>query len=126
MSVAFDTLKFVERLEAGGFTHLQAKAAAEAFADATGQELATKRDLKEVETSLQSDMAAVKADIAAVRAELKETERALEAKIENVETRLQAKIETSAAGLKVDILRWLIVTQIGLAGFIFAAMKFVK
>lgn len=47
MSVAFDTLKFVEKLEAGGFTHAQAKAAAEAFAEATSQELVTKSDLKE-------------------------------------------------------------------------------
>lgn len=53
-SVPFDTLKFVERLEAGGFT--QAKAAAKAFAAATAQELATK------------------ADIAAVRADLRERE----------------------------------------------------
>jgi hypothetical protein len=49
VSVAFDTLKFVEKLEAGGFTHEQAKAAAEAFAEATSQELATKSDLRELE-----------------------------------------------------------------------------
>jgi hypothetical protein len=48
-AVAFDTLKFVEKLEAGGFTHAQAKAAAEAFAEATSQELATKADLRELE-----------------------------------------------------------------------------
>ncbi|QGM47557.1 hypothetical protein [Methylocystis heyeri] len=89
-AVAFDALKFVERLEAGGFTHAQAKAAAEAFSEATGQELATKRDLREVET------------------------------------RLEAKIETSVANLKVDILRWLVVTQIALGGFVYAAIKFVK
>jgi len=96
-AVAFDTLKFVERLEAGGFTHSQAKAAAEAFAEAADQELATKRDLKELEMRL-------------------------EARIDRVE----AKIETSAANLKVEILRWLVVTQAALAGFIFAAIKFVK
>lgn len=100
-AVAFDTLKFVERLEAGGFTHTQAKAAAEAFADAVDQELATKRDLEEVETRLES-------------------------RIDRTESRLEAKIETSAANLKVEILRWLVVTQVALAGFIFAAIKFVK
>jgi len=42
------------------------------------------------------------------------------------ESRLEAKIETSAAGVKVEILRWLVVTQIALAGFIFAAIKFVR
>jgi hypothetical protein len=55
-SVPFDTLKFVETLEAGGFTHAQAKAAAQAFAEATSQELATKHDLKEVETRLSSEI----------------------------------------------------------------------
>jgi hypothetical protein len=50
-TVPFDTLKFVERLEAGGFSHAQAKAAAEAFTEATAQELATKSDLRETEPS---------------------------------------------------------------------------
>lgn len=89
-AVAFDTLKFVEKLEAGGFTHTQAKAAAEAFAEATGQELATKSDLRETEI------------------------------------RLEAKIETMGANLKIEILRWLIVTQLALAGFVFAAIKFAR
>lgn len=53
-AVAFDTLKFVETLEAGGFTHAQAKAAAEAFAEATRQELATKGDVRETELRLDA------------------------------------------------------------------------
>ena len=52
-AVPFDTLKFVEKLEAGGFSHQQAKAAAEAFAEATGQELATKADIARLETGMQ-------------------------------------------------------------------------
>ncbi len=52
-AVPFDTLKFVEKLEAGGFSHQQAKAAAEAFAEATGQELATKADIVRIETGMQ-------------------------------------------------------------------------
>lgn len=51
-TVPFDTLKFVERLEAGGFTPEQAKAAAQAFAEASGQELATKSDVTKLENSL--------------------------------------------------------------------------
>jgi hypothetical protein len=53
MATTFDTLKFVEKLENGGFTHAQAKAAAEAFAEATSQELATKTDITRVETTIQ-------------------------------------------------------------------------
>ncbi len=59
-SVAFDTLKFVEKLEAGGFTPQQAKAAAQAFVDATGEQLVTKTDLRE-------ELAPVKADIAILK-----------------------------------------------------------
>jgi len=59
-AVAFDMLKFAERLEAGGFTHAQAKAAAEAFAATTGEDIATKTDLR--------------AEIAAVRGDIRELE----------------------------------------------------
>ncbi len=51
---------------------------------------------------------------------------ATKADLENVKRELEAKIETTAASLKVDILRWLVVTQVALAGFLFAAMKFMK
>ena len=54
-TVAFDTLKFAERLEAGGFTHDQAKAAAEAFAAATGEPLVT-------QPILSAELAPVKAE----------------------------------------------------------------
>lgn len=40
--------------------------------------------------------------------------------------RLEAKMETLAANLKVEILRWLFVTQIALVGVLLAAMKFMK
>ncbi|MFN3077154.1 MAG: DUF1640 domain-containing protein [Alphaproteobacteria bacterium] len=53
VAIPFDTLKFVEKLEAGGFTHAQAKAAAEAFAEATSQELATKSDIAAVRTDME-------------------------------------------------------------------------
>ena len=52
MATTFDTLKFVERLEEGGFSHAQAKAAAEAFSEATSQNLATKSDLIELKYDL--------------------------------------------------------------------------
>ncbi|PWB83484.1 MAG: DUF1640 domain-containing protein [Methylocystaceae bacterium] len=54
--VAFDILKFAEKLEAGGFTHAQAKAAAEAFAEATSQELASKSDLRELELRMTVEL----------------------------------------------------------------------
>jgi hypothetical protein len=64
MSVAFDTLKFMEKLESGGFSHDQAKAAAQAFADATGEQLATKADLVGMESRLREADSAIKSDVA--------------------------------------------------------------
>lgn len=77
-AVAFDTLKFVEKLEAAGVSHAQAKATAEAFAEATSQELATKADLALLKTDLET-------------------------KIEKAELRLEAKIEST----KAEIIKWL-------------------
>lgn len=52
-AVPFDTLKLSERLEAGGFTPEQARAAAFALADAlAGADLATKQDLLSLEQRL--------------------------------------------------------------------------
>jgi hypothetical protein len=70
-AIPFDTLKFVEKLESGGFTHQQAKTAAEAFADATSQELATKTDLAAVRTELKADIAAVRGDLELTKRDLK-------------------------------------------------------
>jgi predicted DNA-binding transcriptional regulator YafY len=50
-------------------------------------------------------------------------ELARRADIRELEAKFEAGLESSAARLKVDIIRWLIVTQIALGGFIFAAIK---
>ena len=59
-SVAFDTLKFVEKLEAGGFTTALAKAAASAFADATGEQLVTSANLKDELAPIKTDIVVLK------------------------------------------------------------------
>ena len=41
-AVTFDTLKFAKKLEAAGFPTSQAEAMAEAFREATGEELVTR------------------------------------------------------------------------------------
>lgn len=45
MTIAFDTLKFADRLAAGGFTGEQAKTAASALSDTFAESVATKADL---------------------------------------------------------------------------------
>ena len=56
-TITFDTLKFVETLKTHGMHEEQAKGVAEAFKDAQGEaELATRRDMREVESNLKRDM----------------------------------------------------------------------
>ncbi|MFK7867313.1 MAG: DUF1640 domain-containing protein [Alphaproteobacteria bacterium] len=45
-AVTFDTLKFTRKLKAGGFTQEQAETAADAFAEAVEDRLATKHDVE--------------------------------------------------------------------------------
>ena len=81
MAATFDTLRFAEKLEEGGFTHAQARAASVAFADASTEQLANKADLADVRadigqvrTEIGQLRTEVRADISAVRAELRELE----------------------------------------------------
>ena len=130
-SVAFDTLKLADRLEAGGFTAVQARTAASAFADAmSGSDLATKVDLGEAKAELKADIAATKADLAEVKAELRadlvEVEHHLDAKIATVKAdigRLEERIErrtaesnAKAQEIKNELIRWLL--GIGVAAII--------
>ena len=62
-SLAFDTLAYVKKLKAAGVPESQAEVQAETFAEIIDEKLATKRDLKEMELALRSDMAAVKSEI---------------------------------------------------------------
>ena len=51
-AIAFDTLAYAKKLKAAGFTEQQAEVQAEAMAELVNEQLATKRDLKELEMSL--------------------------------------------------------------------------
>ena len=106
--LTFDTYAAVTRLKEVGFSEAQAKGVVDTFKDVDASSLATKADIREVETKLEANDLSTKAYI------------------REVETRLEAKIEASAANLKVDILRWLVITQITLCGFLFAALHIAK
>lgn len=60
-TITFDTLKFVEKLKAGGVPEAQAKVEAEAlaevFADAMENQLASKTDIVRLENILQNHTA---------------------------------------------------------------------
>jgi hypothetical protein len=136
-ALTFDRLAYVDRLKEAGFEEKQARAHAEALDTALRDSVATKADVERVQreigeakTQLRRDIDEVRRELAETKNELKrdieETKKELRRDMRDLEIRLDAKIETTTAGLKVEILRWLIVTQVALASFIFAAIKFMK
>ena len=97
--VAFDTVRFSERLVTGGFLPLQAKAVAEAFADATGQELATKSDVIAIKNDIARLEAATKSDIIRLETKIDIVEHRLEAAMKRMELRLIIKMGMMLTGL---------------------------
>jgi len=96
LTIAFDTLKFARALrDKAHIPHEQAEGMAHAFADATSEQIATKGDLKEVETRL-------------------------EAKISATELRLEAKI----AEVKADLAKWTTGQTLVLVGVIVTMLRF--
>lgn len=93
----FDRLAYVDRLRAAGVDESQARAHAEAPDVALRDGIASKADIDRLATKLSGDIG-----------------------------RLEAKIETATAHLKVEILRWMVVTQLAVGGLLFAVLRFAK
>ncbi|MBM2813720.1 MAG: hypothetical protein HW421_482 [Ignavibacteria bacterium] len=55
-SITFDTLAYTKKLREVGFTEQQAEVQAQAIVELIEDKIATKRDLKELETTLQRDI----------------------------------------------------------------------
>jgi hypothetical protein len=74
MTVAFDTLKLADRLEAAGMPPQQAKGVAAALAETASTNLVTREHLDlrlgELEARMRGEIAAVRTEIAGLRAEL--------------------------------------------------------
>ncbi|MDC8756534.1 hypothetical protein [Janthinobacterium fluminis] len=90
MPNGFNALLYAERLEEGGFSETQAKAAAHALADAIEKLLASKNDLGGVETRLSQKIDDV--DLRLTQ-KIEDAEMRLTQKIDDVDLRLTQKIE---------------------------------
>ena len=55
-AIIFDTLAYAKKLKSAGFTEQQAEVQAEALASLVNEQLATKRDLQELELNLKHDL----------------------------------------------------------------------
>ncbi len=67
-TITFDTHKFIRKLESAGFSVDQAEAVADAFRDASGEaELASKRDIRELELKIESRFEQVKGELTLIK-----------------------------------------------------------
>lgn len=107
MTIAFDTLKFADRLAAGGFTGEQAKTAAAALSDTFTESVATKADLDHAVERLTHS-------IDNLRTHTDRSIERLEAKIE----RLDAKVDASELRMTVKVAAMMIV-MVGVIGVLF-------
>jgi len=83
-----DTLEYANELKAAGVPERQAEVQAKALAKVAEDNLATKRDLKEVESALRADLAKVES---ALRADLAKVESALRAEINQLRAEMNGK-----------------------------------
>ena len=116
VAVAFDTFKFVNRLEEAGLSRSQAVAISDAqqqaLTEALDSTLATKSDLgiirdelRETKAELKSDVGAVRDELRATKAELKDDITRLEGSIVRLEASTKADIAHLEASTKADIAR---------------------
>jgi len=70
--MAFDTLTYAKKLQEAGVSALQAEAHAEALKNLAEDNLATKRDLSELEAKLRHEIELVRHEIELVRRDIKE------------------------------------------------------
>lgn len=102
---SFDTLRYVKRLQSGGFTPEQAEAQAEALALAFGDSLATSDELKATETALES--------------RIDKTEAALRKDINELRLEIRAEIREANLGL----IKWIVPMLIGQTAIVAALVK---
>ena len=109
----FDTHEYIKDLQQGNIPLQQAEAHSNALKKVLNEELATKRDLNDVKTSLQHD--------------LENLEGRLNTKMENLEGRLNTKIDGLEIKFKeniISLIKWLVPLLLGQAALIIALLKY--
>ena len=123
--MAFDTLTYAKKLQEAGVAATQAEAHAGALMELVKENLATKRDLKELEVALRSDIKeleiALRSEIELVRRDMKEMETGLRSDMKEMETGLRSDIKGMETGLRNEIVLARRDTVIWLGGLIIVA-----
>ena len=108
MTVAFDTLRLADRLEAAGMPSRQAKDVAAALAETLTGAVATAADLRESELRLRGE---IRESEGRLRSEISESEARLRSEISESGSRLRseiASVRTGISDLRAEILKWVI------------------
>jgi hypothetical protein len=103
-TLVFDTYDYIKKLRVVGVPEEQAAIHAETIAGLINEELATKRDLKELEASMKHDLAAMKHD-------LKE---------------LELSMKRDLANFKADLIKWVFAICGAQAALIVTLVKRIK
>ena len=99
-TITFDTHAYVKKLKAVGFTEEQAETLATTQANLIDERLATKHDIKELDTSLKRDMKELETSL---KHDMKELETSLKRDIKELETSLRHDMKELETSLKRDI-----------------------
>ncbi len=111
--VVFDTYEAAHALRESGYEEQQAVATVSMVRDALLENVASKSDLRELETRLTADMSKLETRLEAngrelesrLKTSLRELETRLEANMSKLESRLEASLREQAHGLRVETLQ---------------------
>ena len=152
--IIFDRTRYTDKLRDNGVDEKTARAHSDALDGALRDAVATKTDLSEVKAELKGDIADLKAelkgdiadlrtelkgDIADFRTELHELEGRvnlhfvqIDGKLADINVRFAeinarfAEQNSKFDAAKLEMLRWMIGTQLTMAGIIIGVLKFMK
>jgi len=93
-AISFDTLKFAKRLKEAGFTEQQAEALADAEAEFIEQNLATKRDIADLKRDIKELEVTLRSDIKQLDLKIEQTRSDLARDLKDLEYRMTIKLGT--------------------------------
>ncbi len=103
MTIVFDKLAAVRRLEQAEFSRPQAEAMTDVFHDAVHGAVATKADLEEMRAENRGFAASTTAEFAAVRSEMKAEFAAVRAEMKSEFATVRAEMKTEFATVRAEI-----------------------
>lgn len=114
-TLIFDTYDYIKKLRVVGVPEEQAAIHAETIAGLINEELATKRDIKELEFATRRDLkeleASMRRDLAAMKHDLKE---------------LELSMKRDLADVKADLIKWVFAICGAQAALIVTLVKLIK